>query len=403
MTNKTRKRLFLCEVLLFSILFLSSSYTVVYDCISSSLTIALWLIVLFLILLFGKPSFKHLPVFLVLMVAFWASFLVNREELVVHLKICFGLCVGYLFFESFPFSLFKKAYINVMIFISVYSVLFLLAFRTIPFLSSFSLLNVPNQGFASIVFFTYTGSLRNCGLFWEPGAFQAFLGVAVIFELVNKNYRSLKTLLLIATMVTTFSTTAFFAVGLFLIFLSFDGKKRTRIKTISRVLIVISMIAVLVFSDYLFNGAYSVFGKLSQFASNKETSTFTTNIRYWATIKPLEGFLTSPIFGLGNYGLTDYAIDYTFGMNTNTVINFFAVYGIVYGILAMTGIFKAVVYEKTLRSIICFFLFLLLIISENFVNNPLFLIIILYGLSISKKDIRSRRVSLSKEMIVVNK
>lgn len=65
----------------------------------------------------------------------------------------------------------------------------------------------------------YTISARNFGPFWEPGAFQGFLNIGILFVLTDKfdNRNKIKFVLLSITVLTTLSTTGFIVWGLLLI------------------------------------------------------------------------------------------------------------------------------------------------------------------------------------------
>ena len=64
--------------------------------------------------------------------------------------------------------------------------------------------------------------IRNCGMFWEPGAFQGYINL--VFLLYIKDFMSLyksykrEIWILIITLITTFSTTGYIVFGVFLFF-----------------------------------------------------------------------------------------------------------------------------------------------------------------------------------------
>ena len=53
--------------------------------------------------------------------------------------------------------------------------------------------------------------LRNCGMFWEPGAFQGYLNIAIAFALLlpKNKARNNSLMILIVALLTTFSTTGY--------------------------------------------------------------------------------------------------------------------------------------------------------------------------------------------------
>lgn len=52
---------------------------------------------------------------------------------------------------------------------------------------------------------TWLGT-RNCGPFWEPGAFQGFINLSFFLNIINSTLNKKRLLLYIITLITTFST-----------------------------------------------------------------------------------------------------------------------------------------------------------------------------------------------------
>lgn len=69
---------------------------------------------------------------------------------------------------------------------------------------------------------------RNCGPFWEPGAFQGFVNLALALELLTADKRDkrwkIKILIFIISIITTFSTGGYIALALNILFLIFSSK-----------------------------------------------------------------------------------------------------------------------------------------------------------------------------------
>ena len=80
-----------------------------------------------------------------------------------------------------------------------------------------------------------TYSARNCGPFWEPGAFQGFLNLSLFFELTMKQFRDkfwkIRVIILIVTIVTTFSTGGYVVLfAILLYYFSYDKKINSVVK-----------------------------------------------------------------------------------------------------------------------------------------------------------------------------
>lgn len=113
--------------------------------------------------------------------------------------------------SSYMGERFRETYFRVMVFISAVSLFFF---------SVFSLTNVGigidfDRYHTILIYNTLKKSdeIRNCGMFWEPGAFQGFIMVAFLLyidklkELWMQNRRSV--IILILAILSTFSTTGY--------------------------------------------------------------------------------------------------------------------------------------------------------------------------------------------------
>ena len=96
---------------------------------------------------------------------------------------------------------------------------------------------------------------------------------------------------------------------------------------------------------------------------------------------PLEAFWERPMFGYGYEGLINYTKLYTNGMNTCTMINWFALYGVFFGTLMIRAYFRI---SKNFSNvglvrILLFVLLFTVTMSENFAANAFFFMIAIYG------------------------
>lgn len=103
--------------------------------------------------------------------------------------------------------------------------------------------------------------LRNCGLFWEPGAFQGFVNLAIFFEIVTvANYTRgwyVKMAVLVVTVLTTISTGGFIVLALNILFFLYKTKQ---LGFDAKILIVSFLLLVFV---YLFFSLDFLFSKIS--------------------------------------------------------------------------------------------------------------------------------------------
>ena len=100
-------------ILDFSILllvFLTSSFVVLNDIISSSLTIGLWLIFLLLQFFQSKPTIhkKQLIGFCVLTIIMWISVIYNNEDVRNAIMLTFAFFSVFMFTQNYTFDSFVK-------------------------------------------------------------------------------------------------------------------------------------------------------------------------------------------------------------------------------------------------------------------------------------------------------
>ena len=87
----------------------------------------------------------------------------------------------------------------------------------------------------SFIHFEKAHILRNCGMFWEPGAFQGYIMLAFLFYI--DDYKSLwkthklKCIILSLALLTTFSTTGYIVYLFYIAYIIFTSKISFYIKT----------------------------------------------------------------------------------------------------------------------------------------------------------------------------
>jgi hypothetical protein len=225
----------------------------------------------------------------------------------------------------------------------------------------------------------YSNFKRNFGIFYEPGLFALHLNFAVYLELfVLEKPNSRRLAILLPALLSTFSTNGFISVVLFLAAYFFKKHKEmnkyyaNRIKKISVVIAIITTI-ILVNSNSIL---LFLTNKLFQLNSS---STFGSGFeRFRAMNYSLEAFLTNPFLGLGGKGF----VNFFYGdIATFTPLNWFALYGIVYGLLCFI-LYTRIVFvgRNNFISMLLQLLGLLtLIMSQNVSNYLIIIIFMLYN------------------------
>lgn len=382
-------------ILVFALLFLSVSFVVSNDIISSSATIVLWMIFLFLILA-GNARINLTLGFVTgcLLMLMLFTVILRDENMVVFAKNAFSFLVVYLYVSSTSFRRFSAAFVKVMKFLCVVSLVGYVLHLVVPGLFSFNVVrNMSGARFAN--FFVYvqwvsggSNAFRNWGFAWEPGAFATFVCLAMLLDVFVVSAKvNLKAIALyMATTFTTLSTTGIVAIVCLCVFLIIGNEsisKKTRKAVIISLLIAAA--AVWAMSDVFFDlRTNSAFGKIISFLSNRNGNrSSSASIRYYSVIKVAEAFLQSPLYGWGYNGLRLVTREFTRGMNTCTFLNWFAVYGIVFGTVMLVGVSrlaKEISRKKYQWLVVLLFLFGITM-TEDYIHTPIIFMLALYGYS----------------------
>lgn len=257
--------------------------------------------------------------------------------------------------------------------------------------------NSAELGFQNLFFYVQSDegySPRNYGIYREPGVYQIYLILALLFELYFFEKMNWKRVFVFSLAVlTTLSTTGILAYGLWVILVLVKPKsiaKRLKLLIIfgAALLIILALIAA---SGMIANFLDDVFGKFRTKNASymARLASVTVNIRLW---------MCHPIFGIGITDMESKFIEEShilYGMrinsNTNTLLDSFATHGFIYGLLWLVALIKGSLNfgrnksEKFLIGIIL----LAQCVGENLRFSPLGNLLMMYGLlseSVCKND-----------------
>lgn len=382
------------------LLFLTSSFAIYYDLIGSVLTIGLWLVAMVIIVTMGHIRFDNnvVGVFGLLSALMLASILYGDNPRNV-IMILASFVIVFLFSGTVSFQEFKKEYVDVMYFLALFSIALFLIYTFIPQMQSIN--TVWNGKISCIYFFSYRSDLfRNYGMFWEPGAYQTFLALAAMFCLSEKILNVNKFIVLLAALVTTFSTVGAISMALIIskYLISRDASKRTTKIGLALLLLCAGFFLFnfteLISSTQIFWKVESFFAQ-EQYRSAEFSLTSSAAVRYFAIVKPFEAFLEKPITGWGTVNLEKQTFLFTRGMNTCTFINWFAAYGVFYGIIMVLGYVKLSrkLAMSAFERILVFILFFCITMSESYTSNAFFVLLALYGYQ--EMELKSKDVPLN--------
>ena len=228
---------------------------------------------------------------------------------------------------------------------------------------------------------------RNSGPFWEPGANAGFTLMAMFFNIFFENAKVLskKNILFMLVVLSTLSTTGFFALFVVL-FLSPEFNQSVPVK-------IISIVAIFLIAEYLFANFDFIGAKILKQMDDTSLGDAHTS-RFASARLDLETFTQHP-FGFSVY-------DYRGGKRadddyrTNGVFILLANYGILYFLYYFYNVYRgiksaAIRLNNNKKNALTAFYFLIFILvigfSENYFERPLFIGFALFYHFFSKKDL----------------
>lgn len=231
--------------------------------------------------------------------------------------------------------------------------------------------------------------LRNYGIFREPGVYQMFLILVLVFELYSGSKVKISHLLVyILAIVLTFSTTGYIAL-LFFLLLFFVKKNNFPLnkKYIMSFFVILGLLYMVLYTDLL-SVEGMVFDKLFNMQRNTMIARFSSvfaNIEIWKE---------SPIFGAGlikvdtmfpilSYQLCGKATSH----NTNTLLCELATYGVIYVSILVCGYIKlsCAMSNRNIERLLILVIIVVLSCGEKLTFSPIIYILLFYGLSLKKK------------------
>lgn len=273
-------------------------------------------------------------------------------------------------------------YISLMVFIAIFSLVCMLLRQAIVAMDFIPTIDSGSYG-TKILFFSNvkigTGNLyflRNQGPFWEPGVYQAYLNIALIFLLFSEVKRKQKIIditILCITVISTISTTGYIVLGIILIAKLFSVE-HTTIR--SKLLISVGFIVIVLITLNNETINFLLFDKMN-FSSENSISNVT---RLYSIIQNGKGIIQNPIFGIGPQAYATLFEESTSiwgavstGVNTTTSLSVWALYGVLYFIIFNLGLFffsKSFGESKVV--VILIFIAILIIYNTENLNYSIF-------------------------------
>lgn len=292
---------------------------------------------------------------------------------------CFLIVISILGHQKFSLT-----YLRVMLFICVFNLILYISnvylFQFSQSLPSFlpDLASWDNYTFKNYIFYfapigfgglsvSHTSFIRNIGMFWEGGAYQYFLNIALILSLyVKKNpIFSFPNWIFVISIITTYSTTGYLimAVVLASIVMGKSSKRMFFVKT----LIMIPLILSVLFSPVIFN-------KL--FDTDSREYVGSTQRRILDTVVDYNVFRDYPALGIGlgnQETWKSYSAQLSGGTSSsNSLSNFLSKIGLLGILITLYPFMRFRLKDKMNQMILL--CNILSILSQNFMLTPIFLL-----------------------------
>lgn len=235
----------------------------------------------------------------------------------------------------------------------------------------------------------YGSQVRNSSIFWEPGAYQTFLVISYVFELMTRSkYNALYRWLIIVSIITTLSTTGIICALILIVCQVIEEEdKLIRNNHLKRLIIITIIIMIVIFVGMQFYSdriEYLISRNITtkfHFFFSDSTQDDSSSVRRDSIKYPLFKFISNPITGVGVSGLNSISEIVGHTMLTCTWINWFAKSGLLYGLFMTIGLWKLTTLGFQTKSvrILLFFAIIVSISSENYIDNPMVIVLSLYG------------------------
>lgn len=292
----------------------------------------------------------------------------------------------YIVVESMPRKEYIDKYINVMVVLASFSIVFWVLSRFGIELFDFVVQSGNGVYYRLNFLHVYRSNInpalvmytnpRNQSIFWEPGALQGYINMALLFLLFDKSADKkklkLKTFILVLCMVTTMSTMGYFVMALIFGIYYFTDvyKGRINVKTILVMLVMLVATVMLLMSD-------TVQDKFD-ISSDKYMS---TELRSNDIISGVEIVLKKPM-GLGYNSQKYYQTmeKYNILANSTGLLITLQQFGIFVGGVVLVWLYKNLYRNFRVKGLARFLLlcvYIATMMGESFVNKQIFMIFLL--------------------------
>lgn len=395
----TRKQENIITLLTFIILYCSVGYYC-KNMLAERVNIFLSFGAILLIFLFLRKKFflskQMICLFIILMSIGIVSSLMAGDNVVFIIYPIINMFLAILYASVVTLELFKKVFVRIVCLVSTISILCGILYYLIPDIFDIFpiIINTAGNGVRDLFLIVVpdSGYYRVQGFTWEAGVFQFLINIAIAFLILSNEWtrKKIVSLIILAiALILTFSTTGYI-VGMinFFLFLSrkCNGTRENLVKTIIKIaMFVVCLCIIIPILPTSISGVSFGMAKITRFMQGVSTaeSMDSSSVRFDSIYYPAKIFIQHPILGVGYNGLSKLTLSMRHSMLTCTIVNYFAMYGIVYGsiIVAMWMNLAKKLFNNKLIVFLVGLEFILGTISEQLVNYLIIDILMFMGLT----------------------
>lgn len=327
---------------------------------------------------------------IIVAVQFWISIFSSHIYL-GSLKLLLIIGFVYLMAVNVEFDKFKYYFANIVCLIALVSICLYWFNENIISSGLFPTIKVDESTvYTNMYLYCINHSIlhRNCGMFWEPGAFQIYLNIALLFIIYDPKckLKKIKIAILSLAVLTTISTTGYVAYSLIIFSYLVQDKGRGKI-TILFVLVSLLLIGGRYFLPIIDESFSYKFGIGGNEMSNNVISRVNPFILDLYMIKDNPVGLCGVDYYaevLHTYSMR-YALPYISSSCTHTMIA--AVFGIIPGIYFLSSFyfFAQKFTRRIYQTLILFVAFICMFATESFLMHSFYYLLIAYAQIKEKK------------------
>lgn len=300
--------------------------------------------------------------------------------------ITYVLCM-FLIVSNYSLKIIIKALNNSILFISKYSIfVYFIVAPILKLIGTSAPIIANSEGFKlynyGLCFFPVVGSTRNYGLYSEPGMFQIYILLALIISTFTaiKN-KKINVILLSITMFTTGSIAGIIVWGIIMLLLLpklFEGMKTLTKNQVLKSMFLLFAIMLTISAIYITNSD-KIINEINSMKDKLIRKDNMSNISRMQSITVVtKEFVKSPLYGTK---FLDIMKIVKYG-NTNTITSIFAVFGILFGIVNLTLIYRfCKLFKNNIYITLGIFIAILTSLSNQFIfGTIIYVLIVMIGI-----------------------